>query len=81
MPKKSVAADRADRCTKAVTLMREAHGILDDLKNEVEEAYENTPDSLKGGDRGERLETAKDALDSACDNLDEDIDALEGLEF
>jgi hypothetical protein len=62
-------------------------GRLDDLKGEVEnlrdleqEYYDEMPENLQGGERGERAEEAIQFLDEAGDQLAQAIDQLNEAE-
>jgi prefoldin subunit 5 len=53
------------------------------IQAEEQEYYDNMPEGLQAGDRGEKaqeaseyLQTAFDALDAACSSLDEALEAL-----
>ena len=54
---------------------------LEDLRDEEQDYYDNMPESLQGGDKGQAAEEAVSNLDNAIDALDVDlssaIDALE----
>jgi len=47
------------------------------LREEEQEAYDNLPESLQEGERGQAIEQAVDALDTALAAVDEVTDALE----
>lgn len=62
-------------------------GRVNDLLGEVEairdveqEKYDNLPESLQGGDMGERMQTAIDALDSALTALSDAESSLGEVE-
>ena len=50
---------------------------VETIRDEEQEAYDNLPDSLQDGTRGERMTEAIDSLESALDNLNDANDALE----
>ena len=66
--------------TKIETLTACIEEIKEDLQSVLdaeEEAYENLPESIQGGERGEQMQEYFDALDAAIDSLDElDTDEL-----
>jgi hypothetical protein len=49
---------------------------LDALREEEQEYFDNMPESLQAGDRGERAEAAVAALDEAIEGLDDATTAL-----
>lgn len=58
--------------------LEELNATFDDLKTRLEqckddeqEYYDNMPESLQGGEKGERAQAAVDALDEAYNALDE----------
>lgn len=57
---------------------------LESLKDDEEEYYENMPDSIQAGVKGESTEAAINALELAQDSLDEAIsyinEAVEGAQ-
>ena len=64
---------------KVDCLIEDGYNAIEELAGEMEEAAENTPDSLKGGDVGQRRQEAADALSNlqdkpdipaVCENLD-----------
>ncbi len=60
------------------------HSKIDDLRNEVEsimndesDAYENMPDSIKDGERGQAAELARDNLENAISSLQDALNSIE----
>lgn len=49
---------------------------LEELKGEEEEYKENMPESFKDGDKGQAADAAIDAMDSAVNGLDVDLDEV-----
>lgn len=50
--------------------IEEAKSILESARDDEQEYFDNMPDSLKDGEKGEKAQTAIDALDeaiSACE--------------
>lgn len=62
---------------------------LEELKNDIEmtrdaeqEAYDNLPEGLQVSQRGENIESAVNALDSAYDSIEDTINNLqEAIEY
>ena len=54
--------------------LEEARSMLSDLQSEEQDYYDNMPESLQGGEKGEKAQAAADALQEAHDNID-------GLDF
>ena len=68
---------RRQSITNVVTGLHEFAGLLESLKDEEQEYYDNMPEGFQNGDKGEQAQAAIDALDQACDNLQNTIDSLE----
>ena len=63
-------------------LLQQATEEIDAIRDEEQEAYDALPESLQGGDRGDAMQQAIEALDSAFNdleaiNLDDILGALE----
>lgn len=46
---------RRNRIAEALELISQARGILEEVKDEEQESYENLPESLQYGERGEQM--------------------------
>jgi glycosyltransferase A (GT-A) superfamily protein (DUF2064 family) len=64
---------RADRLSKAQALIEEAASIVSDLQEEMQNWYDNMPESLQGGDKAS-------AVEECANNLEEIKDALEQID-
>ena len=51
---------------------------LEDLRDEEQEYFDNMPESLQGGEKGDAAQEAVNQLDSAIDALDIDFDSATG---
>jgi hypothetical protein len=56
---------RRKRLGKAFNLIIEAEEILEEVKQEEDEARENLPDNFRDGDRGQQMQDAIDMIDEA----------------
>jgi hypothetical protein len=72
---------RADRLADAATLVQDAVGEVEGLKEEMEEWHDNMPENLQSGDKGTAVEEAAQALDSIADRLDSAITEMEQVSF
>lgn len=54
---------RRIRLGKAFDLISEAEQILEEVKQEEDEARENLPDNFRDGDRGQQMQDAIDMID------------------
>jgi phage shock protein A len=72
--------ERRKRIADVVSKLEEAKEELDSLRDEEQEAYDNTPESLQESDRGYAMQEAIDNLESACNSVEEAVDTLNGIE-
>lgn len=49
---------------------------IEELKDEEQEYYDNMPESMQYGERGERAEAAVSSLEDAYDSIDNAIDSI-----
>lgn len=66
---------------EVIEKLSEAKTMLEDIKDEEQEAYENMPESLQGSERGEamsdniyKMDDAWESIDTAMNNLQEIVD-------
>lgn len=62
---------RRKRLAEAIDLINQAKGILEEVKDEEQEAYDNLPESFQYGERGEQMQEYIDSMNEAYENLDE----------
>ena len=68
---------RRKELEKARELLDEAQAIIEQARDEETEYYENMPESLQSGDKGQAAEAAAEYLSSAAEQVGE---ALENLD-
>lgn len=62
--------------------LQSALGEVEELRDEIQEWYDNLPESLQGSDKGAELEECAQALQDICDALeqaDQELEQLTGL--
>lgn len=69
--------ERRKELEKARSLLDEAQAIIEQARDEETEYYENMPESLQSGDKGQAAEAASEYLSSAAEQVGE---ALENLD-
>lgn len=69
-------AARRKELDKAEALLQEALEILTAVQEEEREVFDNMPESMQSGDRGQAVEAAADSLQEAMDGLDNVIAAV-----
>lgn len=65
---------RADRLSRAESKLDDAKGILQDLKEEMENWRDSIPDNLQGGDKYSEIEECISALEDILSGTVEDAD-------
>lgn len=66
-------AARRKEIERAIDLLYQAKEIIENVRDDEQDAYDNMPESLQYSERGERMSENVDALDNAADNDIEDI--------
>ena len=64
---------------KIVATIYQAYADLETINNEEQDAYDNLPDSLRDGDKGEAMQEAIDNMESALQGLEDAKDYLTDL--
>ena len=67
---------RRKQIEKLTAQIEEIKETIESLRDEEQDTFDNLPESLQGGERGEKMESAIDALDYAADDLQECLDHL-----
>lgn len=67
--------ERRKRIAEAVELIENAAGILEEVREDEQESYDNLPESIKYGERGEQMQENIELLEGFIDNLEE-VDSL-----
>lgn len=69
--------ERRKELNNLIEQIEELKISLETLCEEEQEYYDNMPESIQNGEKGERSQEAIDNLESAIDNLDEAIDEIQ----
>lgn len=59
--------------------IQDAHDVLEEVRDEEEQAYDNLPEGLQCSERGDLMQEAMDNLDEVVSSLDEVISNLEDI--
>lgn len=62
--------DRVEILENCLDEIQEAYSILEDVKYEEEEAYDNMPEGLQYSERGDQMQEAIDSLENALGDMD-----------
>jgi len=66
-------ASRRKQLVEAISCVSQAKQIIEEVQSEEQDAFDNMPESLQSGEKGE-------AMSEGLDHLQEFIDALDELE-
>ena len=66
--------------TKVFKFIDRAQSVLEELWEEEQENFDNLPEGLQEGEKGERMQENIDALEEFLDNLEE-TDDLEEMQY
>lgn len=72
--------DRRKRIETILLKLQEIQPELESLATEEREAYDNMPESLQDGEKGEAANAAADALEAAQAGVDEAVESLETID-
>lgn len=70
-------ATRRKALEKARGLIEEAQAIIQEAASDEQEAFDNLPESLQDGERGQAMQEAVSELETADDNCGDILSALE----
>ena len=73
-PQKGIRMNKARRkeLSRVVELIEEARELLEVIKDEEQEAFDNMPESLQYSERGETMEEYISVMEDMIDTLDTD---------
>lgn len=72
---------RRKEIERALLLLGEAKEILESVREDENDAYDNLPESIQYSERGEAMCDCVDMLDSGLSDLDDFADALSEVAF
>ena len=70
--------DRRARIQALINKLEDIKEDIDFIKDEEQEYYDNMPESIQAGEKGDKAQEAVDNLDYAYSQIDEVIEYLEG---
>jgi hypothetical protein len=63
-------AARRKKIDDAIALIEQAKQLLEAVRDEEQEAFDNMPEALQSGDKGSQSQVAIDAIEEAFESLD-----------
>lgn len=73
---RDLMTDAKNTTSEAQDKMIEAREIVENCRDEEQEYYENMPESVQGGEKGDKAQEAVSAMDSALDADEFDFDDM-----
>jgi hypothetical protein len=70
---------RRAEITKAVDMIEAGKAILENVRDEEQDTFDNMPESLQGGEKGTAMEEAVSNLDEAISNLEETVSNINAV--
>lgn len=62
--------ERRDRLSDVIASLEEAKDLLEDVKNDEQDAFDNMPVGLQGSERGSKMEDYIELMEDAVDQID-----------
>ena len=72
--------ERLKTLKRCLNMIQNAHDVLEEVRDEEQDAYDNLPEGLQYSERGDLMQEAVDNLDEAVDYLDDVLSSLEDIE-
>lgn len=64
---------------KYIATLEEIKDKLESMQEDEQDKFDNMPEGLQESERGEAMQEAIDAIETACGSLDDAIDTLQGI--
>jgi len=68
---------RREELQKAIELLEQANSIIEDCNQQETEYFDNIPESLQNGQRGELSNNAINSMEEAYQSIEESISSIE----
>lgn len=68
---------RRKKLAEASEMISQASSIIESVMDEEHEAYDNLPESIMDGERGEKMEQAIEFLESAISDLESAVENID----
>jgi len=67
---------RRKQLAEVIRSIEDARNLLETIKDEEQEAYDNMPESLQEGEKGSAMSEKIDSMESVFDDLERAVDSL-----
>lgn len=71
--------ERRKRLTDAIAYINRAVQIIEDVRDDEQDSFDNLPESLQSGDRGMLMEECIQGMDEVLEELDSCISDIEDV--
>lgn len=72
-------AERRKKLTDAIAYINRAVQIIEDVRDDEQDSFDNLPESLQSGDRGMLMEECIQGMDEVLEELDSCISDIEDV--
>ena len=72
--------ERLKTLKHCLNMIQNAHDVLEEVRDEEQDAFDNLPEGLQYSERGDMMQDAVDTLDEAIDYLYDVLSSLESVE-
>ena len=72
--------ERLKTLKRCLNMIQNAHDVLEEVRDEEQDAFDNLPEGLQDSERGDLMQEAVDNLDETIDYLDDVLSSLEDVE-
>lgn len=72
--------ERLKALKHCLNMIQDAHNVLEEVRDEEQDAFDNMPEGLQDSERGDMMQDAIVNLDEAVDYLDDVLLSLESVE-
>lgn len=69
-------AQRRKQLAEAVAKLEEARTLIEIVRDEEQDAFDNMPEGLQTGERGEKMESAISRMEDVLNDLESAVDGL-----
>lgn len=72
----SMNKDRRKQLIEAIAKLEEAKTLIEIARDEEQDAFDNLPEGLQCGERGQKMEEAISRMGDVIDDIETSVDAL-----
>lgn len=69
-------AQRRKQLAEAIAKLEEAQTLIEIVRDEEQDAFDNMPEGLQSGEKGQKMESAVSRMEDALNDLENAVDGL-----